>query len=207
MVTSFRFPGVPFKECNVLVRNGNAEYQRIINRPFPKWLYNLSNPSKIRNINSFDGLQTTIISQLPIYLKQLARHWWVLSTYLNINWGCLCVHRHRYGWSGLFQIFDQIPHLGIEPRTSRTLSANSTTGPLASADGDIYLNIILQRYDCIEVSVKAQTGILHVYSLLWLNGLVVWFSLWVREAPGSNPGWAQLYLYFLVSLIGLDFKS
>ena len=23
-----------------------------------------------------------------------------------------------------------------------------------------------------------------------LNGLVVWFSLWVREAPGSNPGWA-----------------
>ena len=25
-----------------------------------------------------------------------------------------------------------------------------------------------------------------------LNGLVVWFSLWVREAPGSNPGWALL---------------
>ena len=27
---------------------------------------------------------------------------------------------------------------------------------------------------------------------VWLNGLVVWFSLWVREAPGSNPGWALL---------------
>ena len=27
-----------------------------------------------------------------------------------------------------------------------------------------------------------------------LNGLVVWFSLWVREAPGSNPGWARKFL-------------
>ena len=27
-----------------------------------------------------------------------------------------------------------------------------------------------------------------------LNGLGVWFSLWVREVPGSNPGWA-LFLY------------
>ena len=116
----------------------------------------------------------------------------------------MCDHRHRYGWSGLFQIFDQMPHLGFEPRTSRTLSANSTTGPLASADGDIYLSIILQSCNYIEVSVKAQTGILHVYSLLWLNGLVVWFSLWVREAPGSNPGWAQLYL--LVLLNGLHLR-
>ena len=24
-----------------------------------------------------------------------------------------------------------------------------------------------------------------------LNGLGVWFSLWVREVPGSNPGWAH----------------
>ena len=109
---------------------------------------------------------------------------------MNTNRGCRCDHRHCYGWSGLFQIFDQIPHLGFEPRTSRTLSANSTTGPLASADDDIYLNIILQRCGSIEVSVKAHSGILHLYSLLWLNGLVVWFSLWVREAPGSNPGWA-----------------
>ena len=29
----------------------------------------------------------------------------------------------------------------------------------------------------------------------WLNGLVVWFSLWVREAPGSNPGWAQIVFH------------
>ena len=29
-----------------------------------------------------------------------------------------------------------------------------------------------------------------------LNGLVVWFSLWVREAPGSNPGWAQVLTSF-----------
>ena len=28
-----------------------------------------------------------------------------------------------------------------------------------------------------------------------LSGLEVWFSLWVREAPGSNPGWAPFPLY------------
>ena len=31
----------------------------------------------------------------------------------------------------------------------------------------------------------------------WLNGLGVWFSLWVREVPGSNPGWAQLFFHHL----------
>ena len=29
---------------------------------------------------------------------------------------------------------------------------------------------------------------------MWLNGLGVWFSLWVREVPGSNPGWALIFL-------------
>ena len=29
-----------------------------------------------------------------------------------------------------------------------------------------------------------------------LNGLGVWFSLWVREVPGSNPGWAQFYFFY-----------
>ena len=28
---------------------------------------------------------------------------------------------------------------------------------------------------------------------LGLSGLGVWFSLWVREVPGSNPGWAQFF--------------
>ena len=28
----------------------------------------------------------------------------------------------------------------------------------------------------------------------WLDGLGVWFSLWVREVPGSNPGQAQVFL-------------
>ena len=27
-----------------------------------------------------------------------------------------------------------------------------------------------------------------------LNGLGVWFSLWVREVPGSNPGWALIFV-------------
>ena len=29
----------------------------------------------------------------------------------------------------------------------------------------------------------------------WLVGLGVWFSLWVREVPGSNPGRAQLFVF------------
>ena len=34
----------------------------------------------------------------------------------------------------------------------------------------------------------------------WLNGLGVWFSLWVREVPGSNPGWAHfLEISFFMS--------
>ena len=30
----------------------------------------------------------------------------------------------------------------------------------------------------------------------WLSGLGVWFALRVREVPGSNPGWAQLFFSF-----------
>ena len=29
--------------------------------------------------------------------------------------------------------------------------------------------------------------------ILWLVGLGVWFSLWVREVPGSNPGRARYF--------------
>ena len=32
----------------------------------------------------------------------------------------------------------------------------------------------------------------------WLVGLGVWFSLWVREVPGSNPGQARIF--FSISL-------
>ena len=31
------------------------------------------------------------------------------------------------------------------------------------------------------------------------DGLVVWFSLWVREVPGSIPGQAQIFIIFLNS--------
>ena len=37
------------------------------------------------------------------------------------------------------------------------------------------------------------------FLIQWLVGLGVWFSLWVREVPGSNPGRAQ---YFFVLLLG-----
>ena len=38
-------------------------------------------------------------------------------------------------------------------------------------------------------------------------GLVAWFSLWVREVPGSTPGQARLFLfysysYFLLYVVG-----
>ena len=41
------------------------------------------------------------------------------------------------------------------------------------------------------VSTNFEQNIPRRRSRSWLNGLVVWFSLWVREAPGSNPGWAR----------------
>ena len=42
---------------------------------------------------------------------------------------------------------------------------------------------------------KVEIKVLEIITLVWLNGLVVWFSLWVREAPGSSPGWAlKIYL-------------
>ena len=37
-----------------------------------------------------------------------------------------------------------------------------------------------------------------------LNGLGVWFSLWVREVPGSNPGWAHLFVQSLKALDDSD---
>ena len=41
--------------------------------------------------------------------------------------------------------------------------------------------------------VRAEADHLKYFTFLYfirLNGLGVWFSLWVREVPGSNPGWA-----------------
>ena len=36
---------------------------------------------------------------------------------------------------------------------------------------------------------------------MWLSGLGVWFSLWVREVPGSNPGWAQIFSAFFSEIL------
>ena len=44
---------------------------------------------------------------------------------------------------------------------------------------------------CSEVS-DLQNVKFWIWKHMWLNGLGVWFSLWVREVPGSNPGWAHL---------------
>ena len=32
----------------------------------------------------------------------------------------------------------------------------------------------------------------------WLDGLGVWFVLWVREVPGSNPGQAQNFRFLVL---------
>ena len=41
----------------------------------------------------------------------------------------------------------------------------------------------------------------------WLNGLGVWFSLWVREVPGSNPGWAHKFFTKTISETQLFFTK
>ena len=44
------------------------------------------------------------------------------------------------------------------------------------------------------------THLVHIFDptkYKWLNGLGVWFSLWVREVPGSNPGWAHCFFTFM----------
>ena len=49
--------------------------------------------------------------------------------------------------------------------------------------------------------LPSNSKLLSLYSVLsrhnvrWLDGLGVWFSLWVREVPGSNPGQAQLFFF------------
>ena len=54
----------------------------------------------------------------------------------------------------------------------------------------------LSEYDyvqwntCVHESPNMATN-----SQVWLVGLEAWFSLWVREVPGSNPGQA-LFLFF-----------
>ena len=45
------------------------------------------------------------------------------------------------------------------------------------------------------------------WSYVWLVGLGVWFSLWVREVPGSNPGRAlQVFWYFTYHPYNWNYK-
>ena len=41
----------------------------------------------------------------------------------------------------------------------------------------------------------------------WPVGLGVWFSLWVREVPGSNPGLAQLFCLELFNYLRRNWKK
>ena len=50
--------------------------------------------------------------------------------------------------------------------------------------------------------LNSQNLIMHVYTqkyIYWrVNGLVVWFSLWVREVVGSIPTWPQSRLFSIL---------
>ena len=68
----------------------------------------------------------------------------------------------------------------------------------------VMLNDILRMYKCLHIKwpwLSASLNVLIHYSRITfqpgLNGLGVWFSLWVREVPGSNPGWALQYFVIL----------
>ena len=54
------------------------------------------------------------------------------------------------------------------------------------------------------------THLVHIFDptkYKWLNGLGVWFSLWVREVPGSNPGWAHCFFYFYVHELNVKMRK
>ena len=67
---------------------------------------------------------------------------------------------------------------GFEPGTLCTRSANRTTRPKRMG----------LKW---PVGFENHTTIYAVTCQRWLVGLGVWFSLWVREVPGSNPGRAR----------------
>ncbi len=47
---------------------------------------------------------------------------------------------------------------------------------------------------CLELYYKLPC--ITFLCMVWLVGLGAWFSLWVREVPGSNPGQAHYFLFF-----------
>ena len=95
------------------------------------------------------------------------------------------------------------PNVGLEPTTLRLRVWCSTDWASRAVamlilNGLCFADYVMQRFLLeYEASSSKYSGI------SWLNGLVVWFSLWVREAPGSNPGWAQLIIFILTSSIFL----
>ena len=61
----------------------------------------------------------------------------------------------------------------------------------------IYIYIDVNR-DLAHCSVMIRLLLTTSHVLMRLSGLGVWFSLWVREVPGSNPGWARFIYYFIL---------
>ena len=55
----------------------------------------------------------------------------------------------------------------------------------------VLVDILLNEHGTLAIQALIfSTALIHLYP--WLVGLGVWFSLWVREVPGSNPGRALL---------------
>ena len=87
---------------------------------------------------------------------------------------------------------------GLETTQQETLqSANRWL--MAENDTPTFVNC------CISDIFKKVTCASNRQHKTRLVGLGVWFSLWVREVPGSNPGWAHQFLsplFLVVSSAG-----
>ena len=58
-----------------------------------------------------------------------------------------------------------------------------------------FFNTCIFTWPCNPITDLDSCYILYGTNNTGLNGLGVWFSLWVREVPGSNPGWAHFYIW------------
>ena len=64
-----------------------------------------------------------------------------------------------------------------------------------------YRGLLVHRwnFESLHDPENSCAGLYHLpasasQDIVGLNGLGVWFSLWVREVPGSNPGWALCFV-------------
>ena len=80
---------------------------------------------------------------------------------------------------------------------------NFNTDDKESLSQFYYPSLIANSLLCTIINtvyIFANKSIMLKRKTYWLVGLGVWFSLWVREVPGSNPGRALRFYFYKSSI-------